>query len=118
MLRFRKIIFFALICIFSFSAYAHPPKDIKISFDPKTKMLTAVIVHDTLYPTYHYVKTVEVDINNKKAIEHTLTEEETKLTETVIYKLPDVKPGDTVSVDAHCSLFGHLKKEIKISKNQ
>lgn len=116
MLKFLKIVLFGIIACCSINVYAHPPKDIKISFDPKTKMLTAIIVHDTLFPTYHYVKTVEVDINNKKAIEHTLTEEESKLTETVIYKLPDVKAGDIVSVEAHCSLFGQLKKAITIPK--
>lgn len=117
MLKFLKIILLGIIALGSVSIYANPPKDIKITFDPKTKLLTAVIIHDTLFPTYHYIKTVEIDINNQKAILHTLTEEETKLSETVIYKLPDVKAGDTVSVEASCSLFGRLKKAITIPKN-
>lgn len=114
MIKLLKFTLFGVIFFCSTLVCAHPPKDIKITFAPKTKILTAVIYHDVLYPKFHYIKTVEVDINNKKAFESTFTQQDNPLTRTVNYKLSNIKSGDTVSVEAHCSLIGKLKKEIII----
>lgn len=115
MSNLSKVVLFASMLIFSANICAHPPKDIKISFNPQTKMLTAIIFHDVLLPKQHYIKTVTVEINTKKVLQHTLSEEESLITETVSYRLPDVKSGDTVSVEAECSISGKLKKDIKIN---
>lgn len=111
--KIGKFYAFILLMFFSAIASAHPPKDIKISINPKAKVLTAVIVHDVLTsPKNHYIKTVEVAINGTKILTHTLSEQENPQTETVSYRLPDAKPGDKISVTGHCSLFGELTKEI------
>ncbi len=95
-------------------AYAHPPSDIKITFDPKTKMLQAVIMHDTSNPINHYIKKVDVGLNGKDIIEHTISREDNNESQTVMYFIPDVKDGDVISVEGYCSISGKLKKEIII----
>ena len=95
-------------------AYAHPPSDIKITFDPKAKVLQAIIVHNTSNPVYHYINKVDVGLNGKEIIEHHVSREDNNETQTVSYLIPDVKDGDLLSVEGCCSLSGKLKKEITV----
>ena len=96
--------------------YAHPPSDIKITFDPKTKMLQAVIVHSTSNPLSHYIKKVDVGLNGREIIEHSISREDNNQTQTVSYFIPDVKDGDILSVEAYCNISGKLKKEIAVKQ--
>ena len=112
----KKISLISVFFIFCFalSAYAHPPYDIKITFDPATKILTAVIMHNVANPLNHYIKKVDVGLNGKDIIEHTLSRQDNNESQTVRYLIPDAKEGDTLSVEGHCSILGELKKEITV----
>ena len=114
----KRIIFFTLICLFAmFSrSYEHPPQYIKLTFDAKTKELEAVIKHFVGNATNHYIKKVDVGLNGKEVIEHQISKQDNPETQTVVYLIPDAKPGDTLSVGAYCSLFGKLEKEIKVKE--
>lgn len=101
-------VFFAVVSV----AYAHPPSDIRITFDPKTKMLQAIIIHNTNDPNSHYIKKVDVGLNGKEIIGHMISREDNYETQTVLYLIPDVKDGDVISVEGYCSISGKLKKEI------
>ncbi|MFH0856052.1 MAG: hypothetical protein V1869_06085 [Candidatus Omnitrophota bacterium] len=102
------VLFFA----FSSIAYAHPPHDIKITFDPATKVLTAVIMHDVANPANHYINKVDAGLNGKEIIEQRISRQDNYASQTVSWLIPDVKDGDTLSVEAYCSISGKLKKEI------
>ncbi len=107
------LIAFVFISVFSV-AYAHPPSDIKITFDAKTKILQAVIMHNTSNPLNHYIKKVDVGLNGKEIIEHTVSKQDNNESQTVIYLIPDVKDGDVISVEAYCSMSGKLQREILV----
>ena len=113
----KKIVLGAVFLIF-FTAvstvYAHPPSDIEITFDPKTKVVTAVIVHNTSNPTSHYIKKVDVGLNGKEITENVLLKQDNNKTQTISYLVADVKDGDVVSVEGYCNISGKLKKEIII----
>ena len=106
------LVFLAVFMIASI-AYAHPPSDIKITFDPKTKMLQAVIMHNTNNPISHYIKKVDVGLNGKEIIGHNIPREDNNETQTVSYLIPDIKDGDILSVEAYCSISGKLEKQLK-----
>jgi len=95
-------------------AYAHPPSDIIINFDPKTKILSAVIMHNTSNPDSHFIKKVDIGLNGKEIIEHKISREDNNENQTVSYLVPDVNNGDVISVEAYCSISGKLKKEIMV----
>jgi len=105
---------FAFLSVIS-TAYAHPPSDIKITFDSTTKVLKAVIVHNTSDPINHYIIKVNVGLNGKGIIEHTISREDNNEAQTVMYLIPDVKDGNIISVEGQCSISGKLKKEITVS---
>ena len=107
------LILFIFLVIVS-SAYAHPPSDIKITFDAKTKMLHAIILHNVNNPSSHYIKKVDVALNGKKIIEHTISWQDNNDSQTASYLVPDVKDGDVLSVEGYCSISGKLIKEITV----
>jgi hypothetical protein len=109
--RFMVLVFFMAIASV---AYAHPPSDIAITFDPSSKILKAVITHPVNNVENHFIGKVDVGLNGKEVIEHKISRQDDNSVQTVSYLLPDARPGDTVSVEAYCSISGKLVKEIKI----
>jgi hypothetical protein len=113
----KRIAAFLIVFIFAVAvsiAYAHPPSDIKIAFDPQTKILQAVIMHNTSNPINHYIAKVGVWLNGKEIIEHTISREDNNESQTVAYLIPDANEGDVISVEGSCSISGKLKKEITV----
>ena len=95
-------------------AYAHPPQDIVITYQPETKMLTAVIKHNVSNPLSHYIKKVDIAINGKEIVEQLISKQDNLQTQTVVILIPDAKQGDRLSVEAYCSISGKLEKEITV----
>ena len=114
MKRIAPLLTLLLLFVFSSIAYAHPPSDIKITFDPATKTLSAVIMHDVANPSTHYIKQVDVGSNGKDIITHTISRQDNLDTQTVSYLIPDAKSRDVLFVEGHCSISGKLQKEITI----
>jgi len=105
-----------LLSSLSSTAYAHPPSDIKIKYNPKTKILTAVIMHNVSDVKKHFIKKVDVGLNGKEIISHAISRQDSRTDQTVSYLLPDARPGDVLSVEAYCNLSGKLLKEMKTPK--
>lgn len=102
-------------CLFSVSiAYAHPPQEIRLNYDPKTKILKAEIVHIVSNPASHYISKVDVALNGKEIIEHKISRQDNNNLQSVIYLIPDVQNNDIISIEAYCSISGKLTKKIKV----
>ncbi|HNW38951.1 MAG TPA: hypothetical protein PL125_05210 [Candidatus Omnitrophota bacterium] len=104
-----SVIYFALSAV----AYAHPPSDIKITFDRQTKILQAVIMHDVSNPSNHFIKKVDVSLNGKEIIGQSISRQDNFNTQTVSYLIPDAKEADVFSVEGYCSISGKLEKQLK-----
>ena len=113
----RLIIIFIVFVFLSITSavYAHPPSDINMSFDSKTKILTAIIMHNTSNPVSHYIKKVDVGLNGKEIIEQGISRQDNNESQTVAYLIPDVQDKDVLSVEGYCSISGKLKKEITVN---
>ena len=101
---------------FSSTAYAHPPSDIKITFDTNTRILKAVITHNVSDVKKHFIDKVDVELNGKEIINHSISKQDNNTSQTVSYLIPDAKAGDILSVEGHCNISGKMKKEIKVAK--
>ena len=109
----KKIIMFLILsfCVSS-AAYAHPPSDIKITYDSKTKILTALIMHNVSDAKRHYINKVDVSLNGKEIISQAISRQDNNINQKVSYIIPDAKAGDKISVEGYCSISGKLAKEI------
>lgn len=105
-----------LLSSFSSTAYAHPPSDIKVTYDSITKILKAVIMHNVSDVKKHFINKVDVGLNGKEIIEHTISRQDNNTSQTVSYLIPDAKEGDILTVEAYCNISGKLKKQIKVLK--
>lgn len=108
-----------IILLFSAAVfYGHPPSGFDISFDAKKNLITAVITHDLAGSfvkdtAKHYIKTVNISVNDSPAIVQNFKDQEKLIGETVIYKLR-LKKGDKVTVSGTCSLFGNASKDFVV----
>jgi len=102
------------ILLFSATAYAHSPQDIAIKFDPKTKILSAVITHVVGDPATHYIKKADLSINGTEIIQQKISRQDNKANQTVMWSVPDAKAGDVLAVEAYCSISGKLSKKITV----
>jgi len=114
MKKLTVFLFFIIFLAAVSKAYAHPPSDIRISFDWETRILKAVIIHNTNNPASHYIRKIDVGLNGKEIIEHEISREDNNESQTVSYLIPDVKENDVLSVEGYCSISGKLKKEITV----
>jgi len=113
----KKITVLLILSFFICSiAYAHPPSDIKITYDPGTRILEAVIMHNVSDVKKHFIYKVDVGLNGKEIISQAISRQDDNLTQTVSYLIPDAKSGDALSVEGYCNLSGSLTKEIKVSE--
>ena len=96
-------------------AFAHPPSDIKIQFDPIAKVLLATIEHRVSNPKTHYIKKVDIGLNGKEVQTLTFTKQDSAKEQTFAIPVPEAKQGDTLSVEGYCNLSGKLEKEIKVA---
>ena len=113
----RKVMAVLAVVVFmsvASSAYAHPPSDIKITFDPKTKTVQAVIIHHVSNPAKHYIYKVDIGLNGKEIQEIKFTKQDNNVSQTVSYSIADAKDGDVVSVQGYCNLSGTLTRQLKL----
>ena len=115
MKKMKIILILGSLLLVSAIAFAHPPSDIKIRFDEKTKTLTAVIEHRVSNPKTHYIKQVDIGLNGKEIQMLPFQKQDNNAGQTLKVVVPEAKNGDVLSVEGHCNLSGKLEKEIKIA---
>lgn len=114
----KKILFLMLCFCINFCAisYAHPPSQIEVVFNKETKELSATIVHPVSNSAKHWINKVDIGLNGEEIIEQKISRQEENGQQTVRYYISDAKAGDTISVEAYCSVSGVLKKEVVVSE--
>ena len=114
MKKFFLVLAFVTMAAWNLSVYAHPPSDIKITYDTRSKELHAVIMHNTANVLSHYIKRVTVALNGKAVLTQTFSLQGNDVSQDVAYIVPDAKSGDKLSVEGECNISGTLKKEITV----
>ncbi|MEI6631285.1 MAG: hypothetical protein WCL25_01565 [bacterium] len=94
-------------------ALAHPPSDIIITYDPATKILKAVIMHQVGNPQAHFINKVDVSLSGKEIITQHISRQDNNNSQAVSFLIPDALGPGKLSVEAYCSISGKLEKEIE-----
>lgn len=98
------------------SVWAHPPKEVKIEFDPDTKMLMVTATHDTKDATKHFISMIEVDLNGEKIIEQKFKAQVSADAQKAHYWINDANVDDMLVVTATCNIAGKKKMTLKVAK--
>lgn len=111
----KRIFFLVLAVFFIFcaSVYAHPPKEVILSYDASSRTLAVEVIHSSSDPNRHHINRLEVSVNGHVILEKTPNRQNnTRL--NVAIPIPHVKSGDTVEVTAFCNRGGETSKGILI----
>ena len=96
-------------------ASAHPPKDIQLVYDAASQKLTATITHNSIAPTMHYIKQVEIKKNGAVIGNNLYKSQPDKTSFTYTYSV-QAAPGDVLEATGTCSIYGSKTVTLAIPK--
>lgn len=122
MIRFKKYqvlicsLILVVVCfMYPQTSFANAPKDVQLSYDSQSQMLTVTITHKSPFPNFHYIKIVEIKKNGNVVSTNKYKNQPDQATFTYSYNVP-AKVGETLEVKASCSLFGSKTVNLTVGK--
>ena len=109
------LVFFAACFIYPQTSSAHAPKDVKLSYDSQSQVLSVTITHKSPFPSFHYIKSVEIKKNGSVVSTNKYENQPDQATFTYSYKVP-ATAGETLEVKATCNLFGSKTVTLTVEK--
>lgn len=94
--------------------YAHPAGNVKAAFNGESAMLSVDFAHKVNNAADHFINHVEIKVNGKVAIVHSLSDQENLNGGSLLYKLPAIKKGDKISVLTKCNKGGDKSANITV----
>ena len=113
-MRVKILCLVLTLVVFLSNAYANKITKIDLSFDFQSRTLKAAVAHDVKDPDADYIKRVRVFVNDVNLIEQSIRAQMHKKGDTLVYVLPDVKKGDTISVRVYCSQNEEAAKTLTV----
>ncbi len=105
----KRIIFIVVLFIILFASLktlSHAPTKIDMDFDNQDKILKVEIYHPVLSPKNHYIKKIEVYLNDNLRIVQDFDRQMTKKTQKAGYFIFEAKKDDVIKVKAICNKHG------------
>ena len=122
MIRFIKyegliciLILFAACFMYPETSFANPPQDVTLFYDSNSQMLAVTITHKSPFPSFHYIKSVEIKKNGNLLSDNKYDNQPDQATFTYSYKIP-AAAGDTLEAKASCSLYGSKTTDLTVRK--
>lgn len=112
----KKYLILCVLILFAASceAFAHPPVNVEVNYEPNGQTISVIVRHDVGNPRTHFIKEIDVSLNGKRIIEDKFTRQSNDNGQSADYEVPSLKKGDTVTVDAYCSVSGKKTASISI----
>jgi hypothetical protein len=122
MIRFKNVqVFICILMLFAVcfmypqKSLANAPQDVKLSYDSQSQMLAATITHKSPFPSFHFIKSVEIKKNGNVMSTNQYENQPDQATFTYSYKVP-ATAGETLEVKASCSLYGSKTAGLAVGK--
>ncbi len=114
------LVLFSILALAAFSwfptpAGAHPPAEVRLSYDAASGTLTVTITHGTVIPSWHYVKQVEIVKNGTPVISTPYTSQPDRTNITYTYAV-SAAPGDVLEVTCTCNIFGSRTAKLVVGR--
>jgi hypothetical protein len=115
-LSWKAVLILSILCCFCPQmSFATSPQDLTLEYDASTQMLTVTITHPSSFPTYHYIKYVEIKKNGVDVMKNTYKNQPDQPTFKYTYKVPAAK-YEELEVTATCSWYGHKTVNLTVGK--
>jgi hypothetical protein len=113
-MKTQKLIVLILVAMFPMVLLAHAPKKVNLKYNKEKGTLSVDAIHPVKDVNDHYVITLEIKVNGEDLETLEYTSQTSPESQEKEIKLPDLKPGDEVSVKATCNKFGSKTGSITI----
>ena len=101
---FLSVLF--LLFLITTTTIAHPPGEVTAQFDLENNILSVEVAHNVGgQNNRHYINEVLISLNGKEVIVQKATMQITD-TQTFLYFMPEVEPGDEIGIIAICNIAG------------
>jgi desulfoferrodoxin (superoxide reductase-like protein) len=108
-------IVFPLLTLSPITAYANPPKDVTLVYNSASQTLEVTIVHESAFPSWHYIKKVEITVNGKSISVNDYKSQPDKTKYVYSYKVQAVQ-NDVLEVTATCNIYGSKAVKLTVGK--
>ena len=99
---------------FAGQAHATPPSEINLDFNNTTKELKINCVHHTLNTKVHYIKTINIFLDDKPFMTRTYHDQADSEAQIDTVKIPDAKKGSKIVFEGICSIKGSKRVDITV----
>jgi len=112
----RKVffIFITILLVLCVNSYAHPPSEMRLSYNSDTKILRVEIKHQVINPKTHYVKRVVVKLQDRVIFTHNIKEQSDRFAQVFEYAVLNAKFSDVITVTAYCNQGGTITEELSV----
>lgn len=113
-MKTQKYLVLFLVAMLPMVLFAHPPKKVNLKYDKEKGILSVDAVHHVKDVNDHYVITLAVTVNGEAIETLEYTSQTSPQSQDKEIQLPDLKPGDEVSVKATCNKWGSKTGTLEI----
>jgi desulfoferrodoxin (superoxide reductase-like protein) len=78
--------------------------------------LKAEVIHPVLSPENHYIKKIEIYLNDSLKITQDFNRQMTKESQKAVYLIFEAKEGDIIKIKAICSKYGNKTESLVVKK--
>jgi desulfoferrodoxin (superoxide reductase-like protein) len=115
----RMLVSFLLsIFLFSLKTYSHSPAKINLDFNNEEKILKVEVLHSVLSPGNHYIKKIEVYLNDSLKIVQNFNRQITKESQKALYFIFEAKKDDVIKVKGTCNKYGDKTVSLIVKEKQ
>ncbi|MGB9721775.1 MAG: hypothetical protein ACPL28_09895 [bacterium] len=102
------VVIFTLMIFVALSS-AHPPSDISAEYDTLEQKIKIFVKHNVRDVNKHFVAKLELHSKNNKKVEQSCVKQINNEYQEYLYKVIDLKIGDTLNIKADCNINGNKR---------
>ncbi|MBL3592838.1 MAG: hypothetical protein JMJ93_04920 [Synergistaceae bacterium] len=95
------------------SAWAHPPREIRLAYDGQDQ-LTLSVFHGVEDGTKHFIEKIEVRVGTDVVAERSFSSQTGPEGMEAAFSVGRLASGTTVKVKAQCNIFGSLEATYQV----
>ncbi|MDO5562491.1 MAG: hypothetical protein Q4F74_02655 [Synergistaceae bacterium] len=104
----------AFLVLSACGAFAHPPKDVSVSWNKSQEMLSITSHHNVNDPAKHYILSLTILDGNRQVLTKQYTKQGSPETFTDSISLKGMKSGTKLRVQLVCNIMGSKETEFII----
>jgi hypothetical protein len=113
-MKTKRLLAFLVMVLLPMALMANPPKKVILNYNKETGKLNISAIHPVNDVNDHYIESFAISVNGEEIKVLEYTSQSSKESQNKEFDLPDLKPGDEISVKGTCNKFGSKTGTLEI----